>query len=122
VTFARYLNGVHNRVHEWFTDRFLVSLDKLPPDDPLKAPTLVTALEIAFAPDGHVAQMGVLRSSGLAAFDASALESFARGAPFAATPEEIRSSDGNVWVRWELRSDEVFACSTMNARPFLFGP
>jgi hypothetical protein len=29
------------------------------------------------------------------------------------------SPDGNVYLHWEFHRDEVYACSTMNARPFL---
>jgi len=65
--------------------------------------------------------MGVVSSSGVPAFDAAALESFARAAPFAPTPDAVRSFDGNLWVQWELKRDEVFACSTMNARPYRLG-
>jgi TonB family protein len=119
---AQYLNGVHGRVHPWFTDRFLVSLDKAPKDDPLSAPGLVATLELAIAPDGHIAQMGVVRSSGVVLFDASGLEAFARAAPFEPTPEQIRSADGNVWVQWQVHRDGVYGCSTMNARPFLLAP
>ena len=31
----------------------------------------------------------------------------------------IRSADGNVYIHWEFHRDEVYACSTMNCRPFI---
>jgi len=125
---ADYLNQVHNRLHPWFTERFLASLDRPPKDPRLEiaigpdgrnAPGVVAGLEIAISPDGRIARMGVVRSSGALAFDAAALESFARAAPFGATPEETRSADGNLWMHWELHRDEVYGCSAMNARPFM---
>jgi TonB family protein len=122
LLFAQYLNAVHNAVHVWYADRFLEWLDRQRPrDDPMNDPKIVTRLEIGIAPDGQIAHMGVVRSSGVEAFDASALEAFARGAPFGETPPKARSADGNLWVHWEFRRDEVYACSTMNARPFMFG-
>ena len=39
--------------------------------------------------------------------------------PFGPAPGAIVSADGNVYLHWEFHRDEVFACSTMNARPFL---
>jgi TonB family protein len=122
VSFARYLNEVHNRVHPWFTDRFLEWVDKRPMGDALADARLVVRIELAIAPDGTIARMGVVKPSGVPAFDASGLEAFARIAPLPATPAELRSADGALWFQWELHRDEVYACSTMNARPFLLGP
>jgi TonB family protein len=90
--------------------------------DPLADNRLVVRVELAIAPDGSIARMGVVKPSGVPAFDASGLEVFSRAAPFGPTPEEIRSADGNVWLHWELHREEVFACSTMKARPFLVAP
>ena len=37
--------------------------------------------------------------------------------------EGMTSYDDKVYLQWEFHRDEVFACSTMNARPFsLTGP
>jgi hypothetical protein len=55
----------------------------------------------------------------VAEFDAAALDSVVRAQPFGPAPSEIRSSDGDVYLHWEFHRDEVFACSTMHARPFL---
>jgi TonB family protein len=122
VSFARYMNEIHNRVHPWFADRFLAWVDKRPMGDALSDSRLVARVELAVAPDGTIAQMGVVQPSGVPAFDASGLEAFARAAPLPPTPAEIRSADGNVWLHWELHRAEVFACTTMNARPFLLAP
>ena len=109
-------------MHPWFADRFLEWVDKRPMGDPLADSRLFVRIELAIAPDGSIARMGVLKPSGVGAFDGSGLEAFARAAPFPPTPEEIRSADGNMWVHWELHRDGVYACSTMNARPFLLAP
>jgi hypothetical protein len=42
-----------------------------------------------------------------------------RASPFGPAPSAIISPDGNVYLHWEFHRDEVYACSTMNARPFL---
>jgi TonB family protein len=122
LPFASYMNEVHGRLHPWFADRFLEWVGHRPMGAPLSDSRLVARVEVAVGPDGSIAHIGVVRSSGLPAFDASALEAFARATPFPPTPQAIRSADGEVWFHWELHRDEVRACSTMNARPFLLVP
>ncbi len=119
VAVATYLNGVHNRVHPFFGDWILSSLDRLPKDDPLNDPRLVTKLEIIFDAEGRIVRMGVARASGNSVFDLAAVDAFDRAQPFPSPPPEVLSSDGHVYVSWELHRDEVYSCSTMNARPFL---
>jgi TonB family protein len=122
LPFATYLNSMHNRVHPIFADSFLDSLDALPATNALNDLHLVTALEIVLDANGAIVRLGVVRSSGVTAFDIAALDSFSRAAPFGKPPPAIVSPDGNVYVHWELHRDEVYACSTMNARPFLLAP
>ena len=120
VPFATYLNTIHNRIHPIFADSFLGSLDGLPGGHPLSNPRLVTHLEIVVAPkDGQIVKMGVVKASGVTAFDVAALDSVKRASPFGPAPSAIVSTDGNVYLHWEFHRDEVFACSTMNARPFM---
>lgn len=117
---ATYLNGMHDRVHVWFADHFLEWLDRQRSiDDPLNNQKLETTVELAISADGHILRMGIVRASGQEAFDASALEAFARAAPFGSVPVEARSVDGNLWLVWTVRRDEVFACSSQGARPFV---
>ena len=79
-----------------------------------------TALEIVLnRDDGHVVKMGVVRTSGVTAFDIAALDSVQRASPFGKPPSAIVSPDGNVYFHWEFHRDPIYACSTMNARPFL---
>ena len=117
--FAFYLNGMHNRIHPIFADWFLDSLDALPAGDPMNDPHLVTRLEIVLTPQGTLQKMGVVKSSGVTAFDLGALASVERASPYGPVPSAIVSSDGNVYIQWELHRDGVFACSTIGAQPYL---
>jgi TonB family protein len=119
VPFASYINQVHQRIHSTFADTFLVSLDALPADHPMNRPDLHANLEIVLShEDGRVIRMGVTRASGSTSFDVSALESVQRASPFGASPKEIVSPDGNVYLHWEFYRDGK-ACSTAFARPYL---
>jgi TonB family protein len=119
VPFASYLNGMHNRIHPIFADNFLGSLDALPKNHPMNDPKVFTRLEIVVTKDGHLVKMGIIKTSGITAFDIAALDSVNRAQPFGPAPGAIVSPDGNVYLHWEFHRDEVYACSTMNARPFL---
>jgi hypothetical protein len=120
VPFASYLNTIHNRIHPLFADSFLGSLDNLPKNHPLNDTRLITRLEIVVSPkEGRIVKMGVVKTSGITAFDIAALDSVNRAQPFGPAPGAIVSPDGNVYLHWEFHRDEVFACSTMHARPFI---
>lgn len=119
VPFAKYLNGIHNRIHPIFADAYLSTLDTRPTTDPMNDRKLFTRVEIVVGRDGFIVTMGVVKTSGLAEFDTAALDAFGRAQPFGIPPEAILSPDGKTYIHWELHRDEVFACSTMNARPFL---
>jgi TonB family protein len=119
VPFASYLNGMHNRIHPIFAESFLESLSGLPATHPMNDRHLVTRLEIVLARDGHLKKMGVVRTSGITAFDIAALDAVDRAAPFGPAPGAIVSPDGNVYLHWEFHRDEVYACSTMGARPVI---
>jgi TonB family protein len=119
VPFASYLNAMHNRIHPIFADSFLESLDGLPASHPMNDQHLITSLEIILTKEGHLRKMGVVKTSGITAFDIAALDAVQRASPFGPAPSAIISPDGNVYLHWEFHRDEVYACSTMNARPFL---
>jgi TonB family protein len=119
VPFASYLNGMHNRIHPIFADGFLESLDTLPPSHPMNDQHLVTRLEIVLTKEGHLRRMGIVKTSGLTAFDIAALDAIDRAQPFGPAPSAIISPDGNVYLHWEFHRDEVFACSTQGAMPFI---
>jgi TonB family protein len=119
VPFASYLNGMHNRIHPIFADSFLESLDNLPATHPLNDQHLVTILEIVLTREGRLRRMGVVRASGVTAFDIGALDSVDRAQPFGPAPGAIVSPDGNVYLHWEFHREEALACSTFGARPYL---
>jgi TonB family protein len=119
VPFATYLNGMHNRIHPIFAESFLGSLDALPKSNPLNDRKLITRLEIVVTRDGHIVRMGIVKPSGVTAFDVAALDAVQRASPFGPAPTAIVSPDGRVYLHWEFHRDEVYACSTMNARPFM---
>jgi TonB family protein len=110
---------MHNRIHPIFADSFLDSLDGLPANHPMNDQHLVTRLEIVLARDGRLKKMGIVRTSGITAFDIAALDAVDRAQPFGPAPTAIVSPDGNVYLHWEFHRDEVYACSTMGARPFI---
>jgi hypothetical protein len=118
--FAYYLVAMHKKLHPLFAEGFVSELGRLPASDPLNGPGLVSRVEIVLAGDtGNILKMGVVRSSGIVGFDVGALESIERAAPFGRAPDNIRSSDGNVYFSWEFHRDPVYACSTINARPYM---
>ncbi|MEO7037569.1 MAG: TonB C-terminal domain-containing protein [Polyangiaceae bacterium] len=117
--FAGYLNAMHNRIHPLFAGAFLSTLDNLPASHPMNDGRLLTEVEILLGQgSGVVVRMGVIKSSGLAGFDAAVLEAITRAAPYGAIPQEIVSPDGNMYVHWEFHRNRE-ACSTFNARPYL---
>lgn len=119
VPFAAYLTQIHNRIHPIFADTFLSSLDRLPSSHPMNDRNLITALEIVVErEEGRLVRRGVTRTSGITAFDISAIAAVDRAAPFGTPPSEIVSPDGNVYLHWEFRRDDM-ACSTMFAHPFI---
>ena len=101
---------MHARIHPTF-DSFLEFLDDLPSTNPMNEKHVVTRLEIVLAADGRVARMGVVRSSGVAEFDAAALDAVDRARPFPPIPSAILSADGNAYMHGEFDRDEVHACS-----------
>lgn len=116
--FATYLVTIHNRIHPIFADSFLSSIDGLPRSHPMSDPKIFTRLEIVVSKEGRLVKMGVVRTSGVTAFDIAALDAVNRASPFGPPPSAIVSSDGNVYLHWEFHRDEM-ACSTMFARPFM---
>jgi hypothetical protein len=118
--FASYLNRIHNRLHPIFAVNYLGFLDGLPGSAGLHDKDMKTNLEIVLSQsNGSIVKMGVTRTSGVTAFDISALESVQRASPFGAPPPSIVSPDGNVYLHWEFHRNPLFACSTYFARPYI---
>ncbi len=114
-----YLENVHACVHEAFADSFLASLETLPKDNPLSDPTLEATIEIVIDGEtGALTRAGVVASSGVPEFDAAAVASFAHAFPLAKPPEATLSSDGQLYVTWELHRNPEEACRREQARPW----
>src|SRR5262249_1973949 len=89
--FPTYLVAVHNRIHPLFADQCLGSLGVLPPGHPLSQ-DLSVHIEIVLAKDtGKIVRMGVVKISGVTAFDLAALDAVSRAAPFGKAPDAIAS-------------------------------
>ena len=89
---------MHNRIHPIFAESFLESLDSLPAGHPMNDKHLVTKLEIVLTREGHLKKMGIVKTSGITAFDIAALDSVDRAQPFGPPPNAIVSPDGNVYL------------------------
>lgn len=120
VPFATYLNHIHNRLHPIFAGNYLSFLDGLPGSAGLRDNDMATNLEIVLSQaNGSIVKMGVTRTSGVTAFDISALDAVQRSSPFGAPPPSIVSPDGNVYLHWEFHRNPLLACSTYFARPYI---
>ena len=115
---ATYLAQIHVRMHPIFADSFVDSLDDLPAGHPLNDKTLVTRMEIVLKSDGQIDHLGIVRPSGVTAFDVAALDAVDRAAPFGKAPGQIVSPDGLVYLHWEFHRDEM-RCSNLNAYPYV---
>jgi TonB family protein len=94
-------------------------MDNLPKGHALNQ-DLSVILEIVVQKDtGKVVRIGVIKTSGVTAFDVAALSAVDRAAPFGKAPDVIESPDGNVYLDWEFHRDPFDACTTRNARPYI---
>lgn len=118
VAFATYLVGMHNRIHPYFADRFLASLDSLPASDPLNVPDLASRVEIVLdGATGAIDRIGITKQSGTTAFEVGVMAAIEDALPFAPAPKEIWSYDGKVYMDWSFHRDPKMACSLMETRP-----
>jgi TonB family protein len=86
--------------------------------NPVNDPKLVARIEIVLEPKGRIERLGIVKTSGITAFDVGALDSVTRAQPFGATPPEARSADGKMYVAWDFHRDSSLSCLTRNARVF----
>ncbi|MBI2392859.1 MAG: TonB C-terminal domain-containing protein [Deltaproteobacteria bacterium] len=115
---ATYLAQIHVRLHPIFAEGFVDGLGDLPLGHPLNDKSLVTRMEIVIKPDGTLHHLGIVKASGVTAFDIAALDSVDRAAPFGKVPQEIISPDGLAYLHWEFHRDEM-RCSNVNAYPYV---
>ncbi len=116
--FAAYLADVHRRIHVRFAEGFLRALPSTVEAVYRGNPNMHTKLEIALGPDGRVARIGVIATSGDILFDFGAYNAVMRAQPFRASPEAIRSPDGLVYMHWGFYRNER-QCGTFNAEPYI---
>lgn len=117
--FATYLNQLHNRIHPLFACSFIASLSERSASDPLRKDGLYTVLEFVINPaTGYLFRLGVVRTSGVRAFDIAALDAVHGALPFGSAPPEVVSPDGNVYVHWTFLNG-IAACGTANAHPYI---
>ena len=114
-----YLEAVHACVHTAFADSFLVSLRSLPAGHPLADRELATTVEVVVnGESGALEEVGVVASSGVPELDAAAVAAFGAAFPLAPPPPASLSSDGNLYITWELHRRPAEACSASQARPW----
>jgi hypothetical protein len=116
--FAAYLASMHRRIHVLFAEGFLRTLPAPTQAFAQANPTMHTRLEIGVGPDGNVARVGVVGTSGDTLFDFGAYNAVMGSQPFDATPSAIRSPDGIVYLHWSFYANER-QCGTFNAQPYI---
>jgi len=78
---------------------------------------LVTMMEFEILADGKINEVHVLRTSGIAVFDAAAVHSLYGASPFLAPPREILSWNDRAYFRWGFHRNHR-KCGTFNAEPY----
>ncbi|MBK9071174.1 MAG: hypothetical protein IPL79_09275 [Myxococcales bacterium] len=116
--FAVYVARMHRRIHAVWGFGFLRELDRRPDSDPMNKESLYVELELSINPDGSLEKFGVVRTSGVTAFDVAALHTLYELAPFDVTPRAIRSKDNRVHLRWGFARDWR-ACGTFNTQTYI---
>lgn len=116
--FAIYIARMHRRIHELWGFGFLEDLDNKPADYPLNNPDLWVNLEVSVNQDGSVHKVTIAKTSGSTEFDVAAVDTVISSAPFEPTPEQIRSVDGRVYLRWGFYRNWR-QCGTFNVEPYI---
>lgn len=100
-----YLARVGACAERLFAGSFLPSLKGLPAEHPLSDPTLQTTVELVIDENGALADKGVVSSSGVPEFDAAVIATFAGVFPLGDLAPTVLSSDGRLYVTWEVHRD-----------------
>jgi hypothetical protein len=122
VAFEEYLHSIHEQMHPLYERGWLRALAEVPRDAPVDSATSGASVTVELAiggGDGSIQRLVVLEASATPGFIRGTLESLSRAAPFAVPPKQLLSSDGNVYLKWQLFRDPAYACSTYFARPFV---
>jgi TonB family protein len=117
--FAAYITQMHRQIHKLFTFGFLADIDgKSSANSPYNDMNMWTQLEIVLKGDGSVDKVGIVRSSGVLAFDVAAIDSVMSAAPFPTPPSVIKSANGKVYLDWQFHRDDR-ACGTFGVDPHI---
>jgi len=101
-----YLGRVSACLERVFAGSFLTSLKSLPQDHPLSDATLATTVELVIDGEtGGLADKGIVSSSGVPEFDAAVIATFAGIFPVSEVAPELLSSDGKLYLTWEVTRD-----------------
>lgn len=113
-----YIDAVHDKIHVIFADSFLASLPSLAPDHPLNDFSLKAVTEIEILENGNVSEVRVVQTSGNMLFDAAAVDSVYRSAPFTPPPKAILSWNNRVYLRWGFYRNRR-KCGVFNVEPYI---
>jgi TonB family protein len=120
--FRNYLEATHDKIHSLFAESFLPSLVSLGANHPLNDFSLMTLVEFRIMEDGTVDDIHVIRTSGLAVFDAAPVDTLYRASPFLPPPKTVLSYDNSVYFRWGFYRNQR-KCGTFNATGYILkGP
>jgi TonB family protein len=78
----------------------------------------MTLVEFQILENGVINEVRVIRTSGIAVFDAGAVDSLYRGSPFNPPPKSILSYDNRVYFRWGFYRNQR-KCGTFNATGYI---
>ena len=93
--FAAFFNRMKSQVREeWHPDQLLSRHD--PSGNIYGAKDRVTMLRVSLALDGKVADVSVVKSSGVEFLDEEAMSAFRRAQPFSNPPEQLAEPDGMI--------------------------
>jgi hypothetical protein len=100
-----YVGRVSACAERLFAGSFLPSLSGLPADHALSDPTLATTVELVIDETGVLVEKGVVSSSGVPEFDAAVIATFAGVFPLGELSPTVLSSDGRLYLTWEVQRD-----------------
>jgi hypothetical protein len=100
-----YIGRVSACAERLFAGSFLPSLKGLPENHALSDPTLVTTVELVIDEGGALVEKGVVSSSGVPEFDAAVIATFAGVFPLGEVSPAVLSSDGRLYLTWEVQRD-----------------
>jgi TonB family protein len=110
-----FVDGMHRRIHPWFSDTYLESLEGRSPTDPVNQGIVVATADIRVRPDGTLDDVRLSRPSRLPDFDRAVLDAIGKSAPYPQPPAAILH-DGTTTVRWIFARPQVLGCNATNVR------